>query len=358
MMLLSLIFNTWMICCLLGRTLSIMSWFLKSILKCFELSYGLKINFHKNNFIKTRMQLLAPWVFGEMEFGHGISNGEGECFSKKKRNTKNFYKFLKMHDFMKTLLMGGFVFMIKCQEHVKIYYDIIFEKLRLFRLASNQLSWVANNGSWSNDVWSWEIAWRRSLFGREVSLAQNLYDLIRHHSCKRCLIDRWRCGLDRSGKYVLMRRRLTTNDELFKRNVIVRVDDMLCIFCNNHVETIDHLFLSCDFAASVWKGFYSWLQISVINQSFVLDSLKYHESIRKGNCAKLWRMFWFSVVWYIWLLRNEVIFLEKVSSYVHIIDLIQTRSWIWLSSFMSCNYLSFANWCMNPKVCLTMCSTK
>ncbi|KAF1895600.1 hypothetical protein Lal_00041881 [Lupinus albus] len=39
---------------------------------------------------KTKMQLLAPREFGEIEFGHGISNGEGDCFSGKKRNMKNF----------------------------------------------------------------------------------------------------------------------------------------------------------------------------------------------------------------------------------------------------------------------------
>ncbi|KAF1863278.1 hypothetical protein Lal_00031363 [Lupinus albus] len=47
----------------------------------------------------------------------------------------------------------------------------------------------------------------------------------------------------------LIRRRLPTKDELFKRNVIVRVDEMIWMFCNNHVETIDHLFASCDFAS-------------------------------------------------------------------------------------------------------------
>ncbi|KAF1876402.1 hypothetical protein Lal_00029750, partial [Lupinus albus] len=116
----------------------------------------------------------------------------------------------------------------------------------------------------------------------------------------------------------LIRRRLPTKDKLFKRNVIVRVDEMMCIFCNNHVETIDHLFSSCDFVASIWKEFYSWLQISVINLCSVLNSL---------NCAKLWRMHWFTVVWSVWIMRNEVIFLEKEPSYVHLIDIIQIRSW-------------------------------
>ncbi|KAF1878825.1 hypothetical protein Lal_00047497 [Lupinus albus] len=157
---------------------------------------------------------------------------------------------------------------------------------RLFHLATNQLFWVGDNGLWRGDAW-------------------------------RDIIDRWRWGLDSSGEYVvrtsylaqlnhqqsligkelkncwincvllnnccfvwnLVRRRLPTKDELFKRNGIVRVDEMMCIFCNNHVETIDHFFSSCDFVVSIWKEFYYWLQISVINLCSVLDSLKFHESI-------------------------------------------------------------------------------
>ncbi|KAE9594275.1 hypothetical protein Lalb_Chr18g0052061 [Lupinus albus] len=43
--------------------------------------------------------------------------------------------------------------------------------------------------------------WRRSLFDREESLAKNLYDLIKNHSCTRGSIDRWRWGLHSSGDY-------------------------------------------------------------------------------------------------------------------------------------------------------------
>ncbi|KAF1877282.1 hypothetical protein Lal_00012053, partial [Lupinus albus] len=237
---------------------------------------------------------------------------------------------------------------------------------RLFRLASNNQSRVCDNGVWRDDVWKWDIVWRRSLFGRDESLAKNLYDLIHNHSCKRSSLDRWRWSLDASGDYVvktaylaqlthqqsligkeltncwinyvslticcfvwkLIRGRFPTWDELFKRNVIIRVDDMLCIFCNNHVETVDHLFVSCDFASSIWKCFYAWLQISVINPSLVLDSLKLHDFVRRGCCPKLWRMFWFTVVWSLWIMRNKVIFMEKKTSYVNLIEIIQIRSWI------------------------------
>ncbi|KAF1886402.1 hypothetical protein Lal_00045634 [Lupinus albus] len=74
---------------------------------------------------------------------------------------------------------------------------------RLFRLASNNQSRVGDNGVWRDDVWKWDIVWRRSLFGREESLAKNLYDLIHNHSCKRSSLDRWRWSLDASGDYVV-----------------------------------------------------------------------------------------------------------------------------------------------------------
>ncbi|KAF1894618.1 hypothetical protein Lal_00033676, partial [Lupinus albus] len=147
---------------------------------------------------------------------------------------------------------------------------------RLFRLALDQNSWVGENDSWRDDK--------------------------------------------------LVRRRLPTKDELFKRNVIVKVEDMVCMLCNNHVETINYLFVSCDFVTSIWKGFYSWLQILVLAPNSVLDSLELHESICSGSCAKLWRMLWFTIVWSVWIMRNEIIFLEKTPSYVHILNLIKTRS--------------------------------
>ncbi|XP_019418405.1 PREDICTED: uncharacterized protein LOC109329188 [Lupinus angustifolius] len=121
---------------------------------------------------------------------------------------------------------------------------------RLFRLAINQQAWVGDNGLWRDDAWHWNIQWRRSLFGREESMAQNLYDLIHHFSCKRDTLDIWRWGLDNS------------------------------------------------------------------------DSFKLHEALRGGRCVKVWRMLWFAVVWSVWLMRNEAIFLDKTPSYVHLFDLI------------------------------------
>ncbi|KAF1865944.1 hypothetical protein Lal_00041725, partial [Lupinus albus] len=161
--------------------------------------------------------------------------------------------------------------------------------LRLFRLAINQNSWVGDNGFWRDVVWIWKILWRRNLFGRNESLAQNLDDLIHRHSCKRDILDSWRWSLDGSGDYV------------------VRTSYLAQL---NHQQPP---------------------LVSISNS--VLDSLKLHESIRSVGCAKLWRMLWFMVIWSVWIMRNDVIFSEKAPSYVHLLDLIKTRSWIWLSSF-------------------------
>ncbi|CAL0305562.1 unnamed protein product [Lupinus luteus] len=96
----------------------------------------------------------------------------------------------------------------------------------------------------------------------------------------------------------LLRCRLPSKMELFKRQVIQRVEDLKCFFCNSHVESIDHLFLFCTFSSAVWKRFYSWLQVDKLNPASVLESLLLHEVINHRSISKdLWRMFWFSVVW-------------------------------------------------------------
>ncbi|XP_019447318.1 PREDICTED: uncharacterized protein LOC109350542 [Lupinus angustifolius] len=74
---------------------------------------------------------------------------------------------------------------------------------RLFNLAQNQNAWVGDNDHWDEEVWVWDCIWRRSLFGREETLATDLYVLIHNHSCKRNSLHTWKWGLDGSGDYVV-----------------------------------------------------------------------------------------------------------------------------------------------------------
>ncbi|CAL0312027.1 unnamed protein product [Lupinus luteus] len=108
----------------------------------------------------------------------------------------------------------------------------------------------------------------------------------------------------------LVRQRIPTKDELFKRNIIYGIDDMICVLCKNQVEIIDHLFISCDFTMSVWNGFYSWLQTSVNVPASIIELFILHDFFGSGKGLNLWRVLWFD------------------PNYVHIMDLIHNRSWV------------------------------
>lgn len=50
----------------------------------------------------------------------------------------------------------------------------------------------------------------------------------------------WRLGLNK----------LPTKDNLLHREMHHIINSPLCLFCNNHEETLEHLFFTCIFAES------------------------------------------------------------------------------------------------------------
>ncbi|KAE9617647.1 putative reverse transcriptase zinc-binding domain-containing protein [Lupinus albus] len=116
--------------------------------------------------------------------------------------------------------------------------------------------------------------------------------------------------------------------ELFKRKVISSNEDIKCTICKNDDESIDHLFINCELAFSVWNGVYVWLQVMEPKPSSTIESSNLHYDIgRNSKGPKFWRMVWFVVMWSIWTMRNNLIFSTKEVSYIHIMELIRARTW-------------------------------
>ncbi|XP_019459903.1 PREDICTED: uncharacterized protein LOC109359661 [Lupinus angustifolius] len=84
---------------------------------------------------------------------------------------------------------------------------------RLFTLALNREAFVADCGDWCDDVWKWEVVWRRDLLDREKNIIENLYALIQNHSCKRAIADSWGWSLDASGRYTIKSAYLSQVDQ-------------------------------------------------------------------------------------------------------------------------------------------------
>ncbi|XP_016164367.1 uncharacterized protein LOC107606873 [Arachis ipaensis] len=126
--------------------------------------------------------------------------------------------------------------------------------------------------------------------------------------------------------------RINTKDRLSKLGILGPHDN-LCVLCKKAVESVHHLLVACEFSWQVWCR---W--ISEFGQEWTAPgTLKDHfESWRsmpiRQEVRKFWLVGFFSVIWNIWLQRNDVIFRNKTVGVVECV----TQS-----------FLSAVEWCGN-----------
>lgn len=95
----------------------------------------------------------------------------------------------------------------------------------------------------------------------------------------------------------------------------------------------------------VWCKIYGWLGFDFIMPSTLTQHYVLHRGLFTGKKVKQARLIiWYTTVWSIWLLRNEVIFRNVSIDFVGLIDIIKVRSWSWFSAFSGGGF-SFSDWC-------------
>lgn len=97
----------------------------------------------------------------------------------------------------------------------------------------------------------------------------------------------WRSILDR----------VPTYSNLSIRGVQFDGRSQFCCFCKNNVESVTHLFISCNFSYFVWMSVYNWtgLDTTLIGN---LGDLLLRQSglITEMHSKKCWRMVWFAII--------------------------------------------------------------
>ena len=73
-----------------------------------------------------------------------------------------------------------------------------------------------------------------------------------------------------SFQFKLLHRRIATNDFLNKIGVS---SSAMCTFCNEYVETLEHVFWECRFSQSFWKNVMEWVkELKTITRSTPLNA--------------------------------------------------------------------------------------
>lgn len=58
--------------------------------------------------------------------------------------------------------------------------------------------------------------------------------------------------------------RIQTKQNLDKRIIIPAELSLVCVFCLDKEESLEHLLFTCPFSYQVWSSFYKWLGVSTV----------------------------------------------------------------------------------------------
>ncbi|XP_058733669.1 uncharacterized protein LOC131605314 [Vicia villosa] len=127
-----------------------------------------------------------------------------------------------------------------------------------------------------------------------------------------------------------LRNRLPSREQLAARGIITEESDMVCVFCFNDIESLNHLFVGCCEARNVWQKIASWLGIEVGNADDVVEHMFYFEESIKGLVSKRKRLLvWLAAVWALWWMRNEIIFNEQEYHEDEVVHKTISLAWLW-----------------------------
>jgi hypothetical protein len=268
---------------------------------------------------------------------------------------------------------------------------------RLYGISTQQDALVSDMGSWVDGVWRWGLVWRREFFVWEEALVQQLSiliaqinltnvddswewipaineefsvkslyvyldatqsTLVQFGDCEKFAFRYiWKSGVPSKVvalAWQLLLNRIPTKDNLCYRGVI-GPDEIGCSMCAEEVETSNHLFLHCGFAANVWYSINRWLGVMVILPLNL--ALSYVMLVGSGTIKKRkkgYSLVWLAYIWVMWRMRNDFIFNNKAATVDEIVDSIQRISRQWYLHNVAKGSSLLYEWIWNPGECMLM----
>ncbi|GKV16172.1 hypothetical protein SLEP1_g26854 [Rubroshorea leprosula] len=221
-------------------------------------------------------------------------------------------------------------------------------------------------GSRTNGLWEWNLTWRRNLFEWEKEEAMELHNTIQNVQPSQGYMDSWEWTHNKDGQYstksaysILMKEgreameittfsriwnsvlpskisafnwqllldRIPTKMNLLTKGIIKDTQDCKCGICGEVEEDTKHLFLECSMGRWIWMACAKWWGINVTLGADCWNTFQVVGRELKEKCIREgWDCIWNSLVWTVWLARNQKTFQGKEINREKLLELIQLKS--------------------------------
>ncbi|GMI86725.1 hypothetical protein HRI_002341800 [Hibiscus trionum] len=282
---------------------------------------------------------------------------------------KSFYS----NDEIGTCMRNNLIYQVGDGASIKFWSDwwignapLMSNFPRIYALSVNKTGRVADFGVKDSQGWNWNVVLRRQVFDWELGQWSSFLLLLNcfKSSCvgEDCLV--WKNSSDGrlSSKecykllypknpqsqfwisyawqgltppridfflWQVFKQRLPVKSELHRRGVNSLVD-LNCPLCNSHVETINHLFFSCSFAWGLWMKFAGFWDINMVLPADAEGVFFYWNHAKPTSANdKLWKIISCSILWSLWLMRNDVVFKKLKPDPVNLLFVTKYRIALW-----------------------------
>lgn len=117
---------------------------------------------------------------------------------------------------------------------------------------------------------------------------------------------------------------------LSHRGVLLPVEVLGCVFCDEPTELSVHLFLSCPSILFVWYQVSRWLGWEFVIPLGLARQLLSFTGLGRGNHVRICLLIvWQAVIWNIWTSRNDLAFSGGAHSEGSVVDRAKLLAWKW-----------------------------
>jgi hypothetical protein len=108
-----------------------------------------------------------------------------------------------------------------------------------------------------------------------------------------------------------------------------------CCMCKKSEEMVDHLFLHCEIASTLWDAMFSCFGLAWVMPRQVVDLLACWWSSGRTRSAAVWKMLPTCLFWCLWQERNNRCFEDLERSFKDILSLCFHTLYLWTVAHLS-----------------------